>query len=217
MPQAIWAIVAALVLLLLMHQRFAASPADVPAPQAPVSGPGPAAPYSVSIVVPTYKEVDSLPLLLARIDELRNRLHLDCEVLIMDDDSKDGTTELIASKALPWVRLVVRPSNRGLSPAVVDGLKLASKEYLVVMDADLSHPPERIPDMIRALQNGSEFVIGSRYVPGASTDENWGVLRWLNSKVATMMARPFTRVADPMSGFFARSEEHTSELQSLRH
>jgi len=171
-------------------------------PEAPVADTRSTA-YSLSIVVPTYKEVESLPLLLARLDELRTRLQLDCEVLIMDDDSKDGTTEMIAAKALTWVRLVVRTANRGLSPAVIDGLKLAQKDYLVVMDADLSHPPERIPDMIQALQNGSEFVIGSRYVPGASTGEDWGFLRWINSKVATLMARPFTKVADPMSGFFA--------------
>ena len=158
---------------------------------------------SVSIIVPTYKEVESLPPLLDRLDELRKSRQLDLEVLIMDDDSKDGTPEMIASKAIPWVRLVVRTANRGLSPAVVDGLKLATKDYVVVMDADLSHPPERLPDMIRSLEQGNEFVIGSRYVPGASTDESWGMLRWLNSKVATLMARPFTRVADPMSGFFA--------------
>jgi dolichol-phosphate mannosyltransferase len=205
LPQAVWVTLAALVVLLVTEQHLAVVPAPAPAsrPEGPSGDPGGAPGYSVSIIVPTYKEVESLPLLLARIEELRTRLRLDCEVLIMDDDSRDGTTELIASKALPWVRLVVRTSNRGLSPAVVDGLKLATKEYLVVMDADLSHPPERIPDMIRALQDGSEFVVGSRYVPGASTDENWGVLHWINSQVATLLARPFTRLADPMSGFFA--------------
>ncbi|HVR84334.1 MAG TPA: glycosyltransferase, partial [Planctomycetota bacterium] len=144
-----------------------------------------------------------LPLLFGRVEALRDRLHLDLELLVMDDNSQDGTAELIASRALPWVRLVVRTANRGLSPSVIDGLKLATKEILVVMDADLSHPPERIPDMIEALEQGNEFVIGSRYVPGASTDENWGLFRWINSKVATLMARPFTRLADPMSGFFA--------------
>ena len=170
---------------------------------------------SVSIIVPTYKEVESLPLLLARIDELRNRARLDCEVLIMDDNSQDGTTELIASKALPWVRLVVRTTDRGLSPAVVDGLRLATKEYVVVMDADLSHPPEKIPEMIGTLEQGSEFVIGSRYVAGASTDESWGLLRWINSKVATLMARPFSRVADPMSGFFAFRRTLLDRAQAL--
>lgn len=158
---------------------------------------------SVSVVVPTYKEAESLPLLLDRLGALRDRLSLDLELLIMDDNSQDGTSELIQSKALPWVRLVVRTSNRGLSPSVVDGLKLATREVLVVMDADLSHPPERIPDLLDSLAQGNEFVIGSRYVKGASTDEAWGFLRWVNSKAATLMARPFTRLADPMSGFFA--------------
>jgi dolichol-phosphate mannosyltransferase len=158
---------------------------------------------SLSIIVPTYKEAESLPLLLDRIDELRKGQRLDLELIIMDDNSNDGTTELIASRALSWVRLVVRTSNRGLSPSVVDGLKLAKNDVLVVMDADLSHPPEKIPEMVEALAKGSEFVVGSRYVPGASTDEAWGVFRWLNSKVATLLARPFTRLADPMSGFFA--------------
>ena len=158
---------------------------------------------SLSIVVPTYKEAESLPLLIDRLDALRKSQSLDLELLIMDDNSQDGTRELIDSKALPWVRLVVRTSNRGLSPSVIDGLRLATKDILVVMDADLSHPPERIPDLVTSLEQGNEFIVGSRYVPGASTDEAWGVFRWLNSKVATILARPFTRLADPMSGFFA--------------
>jgi dolichol-phosphate mannosyltransferase len=166
------------------------------------ASPGPNGP-SISVIVPTYKEAESLPFLLERVGALRSRLSLDLELLIMDDNSQDGTTELVASKGLSWVRLVVRTQNRGLSPSVVDGLRLATKDVLVVMDADLSHPPERIPDLLDSLSKGNEFVIGSRYVPGASTDESWGLFRWINSKVATLMARPFTRLADPMSGFFA--------------
>ena len=156
---------------------------------------------SISIIVPTYKEALNLPLLIERLEQLRKSM--DVELLIMDDNSQDGTTEVIAGLALPWVRLVVRTQDRGLSPAVVDGLRLATKETIVVMDADLSHPPEAIPALVDALGKGHEFVIGSRYVPGASTDESWGVFRWLNSKVATLMARPLTNAADPMSGFFA--------------
>jgi dolichol-phosphate mannosyltransferase len=71
------------------------------------------------------------------------------------------------------------------------------------MDADLSHPPEAIPRMVDSLgESGVDFVIGSRYVAGASTDERWGLLRWINSKVATALAKPFTSVNDPMAGFF---------------
>ena len=158
---------------------------------------------SVSVVVPTYKEAENLPLLIDRLARLRADAIPDLELLIMDDNSPDGTDGVIASRALPWVRLVVRTANRGLSPAVIDGLSLARNEVVVVMDADLSHPPERIPDLVKALEEGHEFAIGSRYVAGASTDLSWGAFRWLNSKVAALLARPFTRVSDPMSGFFA--------------
>jgi dolichol-phosphate mannosyltransferase len=157
----------------------------------------------VSIVVPTYKEAANLPLLIERIERLRSDRSLNVELLIMDDNSRDGTEEQIARLNLPWVRLIVRKTNRGLSPAVLDGIAAATREVVVVMDADLSHPPEQIPQMLKALEEGAEFVIGSRYVSGGSTGEDWGFLRWLNSKVATWLARPFTRAADPMSGFFA--------------
>ncbi len=171
---------------------------------------------SVSLVVPTYKEAESLPLHLDRLAALRAASGLDLELLIMDDNSRDGTEELIAARNLPWVKLVVRTSDRGLSPSVVDGFGRAQKEVVVVMDADLSHPPERIPDLLAALDSGSEFVIGSRYVPGASTDEAWGAFRWLNSKVATLLARPFTTLNDPMSGFFAFRRELLARSDPLQ-
>ena len=71
------------------------------------------------------------------------------------------------------------------------------------MDADLSHPPEVLPAMLAKLDGGADFVLGSRYVSGGTTSHDWGFLRWLNSRVATLLARPLTSVRDPMSGFFA--------------
>lgn len=157
----------------------------------------------VSIVVPTYREAENIPLLIERVERLRSVNGLDVELLIMDDDSRDGTEEQIARLQLPWVRLVVRKVNRGLSPAVLDGIAIATREIVVVMDADLSHPPEQVPEMVAQIEQGAEFVIGSRYIAGGKTGEDWGFLRWLNSKLATWLARPFTQVADPMSGYFA--------------
>ena len=157
----------------------------------------------LSIVVPTYKEVDSLPHLLERINALRARHDLELELLIMDDQSNDGSVELVEQSGYDWARIVVRDGPRGLSPAVLDGLRLARHPVVVVMDADLSHPPEKIPAMILALASGQQFVIGSRYVPGGSTDDEWGFFRWLNSQVATLLARPLTDARDPMAGFFA--------------
>ncbi|WP_435009713.1 glycosyltransferase [Tundrisphaera lichenicola] len=157
----------------------------------------------VSIVVPTYRESESLPHLLERIEALRIDHDLTLELLVMDDNSADGSVELIRESGHDWARIVVRDGPRGLSPAVLDGIKLARYPVVVVMDADLSHPPEKIPDMILALASGQQFVIGSRYVPGGSTDDHWGFFRWLNSRVATLLASPLTDARDPMAGFFA--------------
>ena len=164
-------------------------------------------PASVSVIVPTYKEADSLPALLDRLSALREATLPDLRVLIMDDDSGDGTEALIAGRGERWVTLVVRKEDKGLSQAVVDGFERGKGDVLVCMDADLSHPPERIPDMLEALEGGADFVVGSRYVKGGSTADSWGFLRWLNSWVATVLARPFTSIRDPMSGFFALRRE----------
>lgn len=162
---------------------------------------------SVSVIVPTYREAENIAELVERLGRVRESRGLDMEVLIMDDDSGDGTGTVVAALHLPWLRLVTRTRDRGLSAAVLDGYREASKEAFVVMDADLSHPPEKIPELLALLEGGSDFALGSRYVAGGSTDEAWGVFRWLNSRVATLLARPLTRVRDPMSGFFAIRRE----------
>jgi dolichol-phosphate mannosyltransferase len=158
---------------------------------------------TVTIVVPTYKEVDSLPLLLDRIAAVRQATGLGIDVLVMDDNSNDGSVELLTARAEPWVTMVVRTGKRGLSEAVLDGLRRATGDVLVCMDADSSHPPETVPAMLQKLDAGADFVLGSRYVEGGSTADDWGFLRWINSRVATLLARPLTTVQDPMSGFFA--------------
>ncbi len=108
---------------------------------------------SVSVIVPSYKEVENLPLLTERLEKVRQKHHLSLELLIMDDDSQDGTEELVSSMDKDWITLVVRKKERGLSRAVLEGLRLARGEVLVVMDADLSHPPEKIPEMLVALNS----------------------------------------------------------------
>jgi dolichol-phosphate mannosyltransferase len=157
---------------------------------------------SVSVIVPTYREVDNLRPLVERLRVLREA-GLDLELLIMDDDSRDGSAELIASLNLSWVTLVTRTTDRGLSQSVMDGLNRSRREFVVVMDADLSHPPEKIPELLTALRNGADVAVGSRFTEGGSTADDWGPFRWLNSRVATLLALPLTTISDPMSGFFA--------------
>jgi dolichol-phosphate mannosyltransferase len=174
------------------------------------AAPSNAAPPSVSIVVPTFREVESLPELIERVAAVRSASEKDgvcsiLELLIVDDDSRDGTRELLAARSEPWVQLIVRTEDRGLSQSVLEGLGRARGDIIVVMDADLSHPPETVPEMVVAIQSGADFVVGSRYVAGGSTADDWGALRWINSRVATWLARPLTDISDPMSGFFALS------------
>jgi dolichol-phosphate mannosyltransferase len=171
-------------------------------------------PPAVSVVVPTYREVENIPALVARLEALR-AAGLDLELVLVDDDSRDGTEALVTSLGLPWVRLVIRTADRGLSPAVVEGLRRARGELLVVMDADLSHPPEKIPELLAALRAGADFAVGSRFVAGGSTEAGWGLFRWLNSKVATLLARPLTTLRDPMAGFFALRRETFEAARAL--
>jgi len=157
----------------------------------------------VTIIVPTYKEVQSLPHLIDRVAKVRDAAGLDIDMLIMDDDSRDGSAEMLAARPEKWVQIVVRTTDRGLSQAVLDGARRGQGDYLVCMDADLSHPPEVLPAMLAKLNGGADFVLGSRYVSGGTTSHDWGFLRWANSRAATLLAMPLTSVRDPMSGFFA--------------
>ena len=173
---------------------------------------------SVTVVIPTFREAENLPTLLERLSKVRSTHALDLDVRIMDDDSRDGTVAIIEGLALEWVELVVRHGQRGLSPAVIEGFQGARGDVLVCMDADLSHPPEKIVELIDALREGSDFVVGSRYVEGGTTADDWGLFRWLNSQVATLLARPFTSISDPMSGFFALERttfERATELSAV--
>lgn len=180
------------------------SPTSAPNTTSPVRVDAPPTTRRVSIITPAYREAENLPELISRIAPLRlSPHHLDLELIIVNDESDDDTAAVVRSAAQPWVRLLTRSTERGLSSAVVRGLEAATRDYLVIMDADLSHPPESIPRLINALDEGASFAVGSRYVPGGSTDDRWTLFRLINSRIATLLARPLTHLKDPMSGFFA--------------
>ena len=170
----------------------------------------------ISIIVPTLNEAENLPLLVPQIDAaLANRTY---EILLVDDASQDATPRVCAQleKHFP-VRLIVRQPENGLSGAVLHGLREAKGEYLVVMDADLQHPPHAIPQLLAPLQtNRADFTIGSRYATGGTTDTDWSLLRQLNSRAATLLARPCAGpTRDPMSGFFALKRETFARARHL--
>lgn len=171
----------------------------------------------ISLIIPTINEAENLPLLVARIaDALRGRSY---EILIVDDNSRDATPEVCAQLACNHpLRLIVRQQPRdGLGGAVLHGIEQSRGQYLVVMDADLQHPPQSLPDLLAPLeQDQADFVLGSRHVPGGSVGQRWGLFRRLNSWVATILARPFAgQVTDPMSGFFALKRQTFARARNL--
>ena len=159
----------------------------------------------LSIIVPAFKEAPNIPILVKEISSALESFISEWELIIVDDNSRDGTADAcdrLKKQGLP-LKLVVRKSERGLATAVIQGFAQAQASIFVVMDADLSHNPDTIPLFCRAIRDGSEFVLGSRYIPGGGTDDKWTVFRYLNSKIATLLARPLVSISDPMSGFFA--------------
>jgi dolichol-phosphate mannosyltransferase len=174
----------------------------------------------ISIIVPTFMEVLNIPILVREISEVLEPVIPEWELIIVDDNSLDGTDSAcntLRKKGFP-VKLVVRKNERGLATAVIEGFTWAKAPVFVVMDADLSHMPAAIPIFYKAIQDGAELVLGSRYIAGGSTDDKWTVYRYLNSKIASLLARPLVSVSDPMSGFFALPRsllEQCDELSPL--
>lgn len=157
----------------------------------------------ISVILPTYKEKKNLEELFRRIDtSLRSRNY---EIILVDDDSPDGTAEKARklSESYP-VRVFVREEDHGLSQSVIKGFQEAGGDQIVVMDADLQHPPGNIPDLLQGLDN-ADISIGSRFTDGR-TVEHWGLARKVINRGASFFYNIFNwrnGLSDPMSGFFA--------------
>jgi dolichol-phosphate mannosyltransferase len=168
---------------------------------------------SVSIVVPTLNEAENIPVLVSAILKSGGAFR---EIVFVDDRSEDGTQEVIRSLAREHpIRLIERPAGEfGLASAIMTGARAAEGDLLLVMDADLSHPPERIGDLLAPLQdNTADMVIGSRYVKGGTTP-GWPLWRRTLSRVGAAFAYPLTGARDSMSGFFAISRAQLLELDA---
>lgn len=172
----------------------------------------------LSIVVPTYCEADNIPLLAERLHGVLTSRGIQYELLISDDNSPDDTRAVVARLAVNFPIRLLQPESRDkdLSLSVIDGIKAATNDLVVVMDADLSHPPEVVPLMLEQLREDDEvFVVGSRYVPGGSFDRDWSLFRFLNSHIATLITKPLVSCQDPMSGFFALCRSRIGDYERL--
>ncbi len=158
----------------------------------------------LSIIVPTFNEVDNVSLLLEKLKAVLPVQNW--EVVFVDDDSTDGTKEALhrLCRKYPYVRSLERIGRRGLSSAVVEGILSTSAPFVAVMDADLQHDERLLPHMLEDLQSDkADLMVGSRYLEGGSTGE-WEASRVRISRVATWLSGFITSVecTDTMSGFF---------------
>ncbi len=161
------------------------------------------APPTLTMVIPTYNESDQLGPLLERMFDVCDRAGIGVELVIVDDNSTDGTGVIADEWARRRsVRVIHRAGKLGLGSAVLDGLAAARTAFVGVMDADLSHPPELLPRLFHLIGQGDfDMVVASRYIAGGGT-VRFPFGRQVLSRVGCALARPVTPIRDAMSGFF---------------
>ncbi len=175
--------------------------------ETPVSTPAHHALDKLGLVIPTLCEAENIGGLLGHVRSVLDPLGIQYEILVVDDDSADGTAGVVSAVAEedPRVRLLVRKGERGLSGAILHGWQSTDATVLGVMDADLQHPPELLPQLLAAIKDGRDLVIGSRYTDGGDLGQ-WNPIRKFLSAAAVWVTWPLQRTnlraKDPMSGFF---------------
>jgi len=174
-------------------------------------------------VIPTYNEVENIPFLLERIENLRAGLTFELMIVIVDDNSTDGTAEKVKELMGSYdnIKLIQRPGLMGLGSAYRDGFAYSisnfNADYVGEMDADLQHPPETLSDMARKASEGIDVVVASRYVEGGSSSD-WTFSRRLVSRGANLLTRIFLRVPikDATSGYRLISQRAIKGLFSYQ-
>lgn len=172
----------------------------------------------LGLVIPTLNEEANIGTLIDRAQSSLGSLDLDYELLVVDDNSSDGTRQVVQRyhESDPRIRLLVRTEARGLSGAVIYGWQHTDANLLGVIDADLQHPPELLPSLLTAILNGNDIAVASRYLSADGTF-GWNPIRRAVSTVSTWMTMPLQkrgiRVRDPMSGFFVLRRRCIEGLQ----
>jgi dolichol-phosphate mannosyltransferase len=168
---------------------------------------------SVTIIIPTLNEQDNIDPLLQSLTQIRVE-NCDIKILFVDDQSKDSTIEKINawSKRFSWISVLQRTSNPDLTQAILDGVASSNSDYVLVMDADLSHPIDRVPDLLKPIIDDThDVVVGSRYTKDGGIAD-WPIHRRFLSWFGGLPARVLTDVKDTTSGFFACRKECFSNI-----
>lgn len=160
------------------------------------------------IVLPTYNEAENIEELLHKVFKT---IDFETKILVVDDYSPDKTAEIVFKLQQQYENLyIIQKKERGLGKAYIKGFEYAinnlDAEILIEMDSDFSHDPKKIPELLREIQAGADFVIGSRYIKGGSIPKEWAFIRKINSKYGNLFARfiaGLKDVKDCTSGFRA--------------
>ena len=127
----------------------------------------------LSVIIPTYNEADNVAELIERIERSLNGRSF--EIIVVDDNSPDGTAKIVEGFGKDHIKVLKRPKKLGLASAILDGMKVADGNIIAVMDADLQHPPELLPELLKKVEDGYDIAIASRYVDGGKVEE-WSFL-----------------------------------------
>jgi dolichol-phosphate mannosyltransferase len=160
-----------------------------------------------ALIIPTLNEAGNIGTVLTKVRDVLEPLDIPYEVIVVDDGSTDGTPEVVSqfAEAYKNVRILSRHNETGLAGAVIHGWNHSDAQLLGLMDADLQHPPELLPALLGAMEDGHDIAIASRYAASDGV-RGWNPLRIAISRASTWATLPFQRkglrVKDPMSGFF---------------
>lgn len=154
-----------------------------------------------SIIIPTYNESENISVIIERIKKTLCATGREFEILVVDDNSPDNTSRIAQLALGKYGRVINRKGPRGLSLSVLDGIKEAKGDAILVIDADGSHPPEVIPDLIKAIEEGSDLAVASRYCKGGGF-KDYPISRRIISGIACLLGRLVTSIKDNTSGFF---------------
>jgi len=162
--------------------------------------------FDLTVIIPTFNEEENIEKMVRTVDGICKANDIDEEILVVDDSSQDNTLSLVKRMMAdnPFLHLLIRTQNPGLSPSLYDGINNAQSDLVQCLDCDFSHPPEKIPVFYSLLKNdGFDMVIGSRYIKGGEVI-NWPLLRRVLSSGAALLSRLLIpHIKDSGSGFFA--------------
>jgi dolichol-phosphate mannosyltransferase len=176
---------------------------------------------TLALIIPTLNEAQNIRNVLNRVRSVLDPVGIDYEILVVDDDSSDGTGEIVSAIGLedPRVRLIVRKGAKGVAGATLLGWENTDASIVGAMDADLQHPPELVPALVAEILAGHDVAIGSRYADGGSLG-NWNLPRKLLSNAALWVAMPVQRkqirAKDPTAGYFLVRRECIDQIQFQR-